>query len=142
MGKSRGVSEFRVDRRRSAEAERERETRIRPGKKEVRASERAKRDGERAVVHTRRGSVPRVARTRRSKGRRGRLHLRAGEGRHGDSPRGHNKNTEAIKKAIEDGANVNEVEAAGNTPLHNCAYIGWVEGAELLLSLGAKVNAR
>ena len=36
---------------------------------------------------------------------------------------------------------MNEVEAAGNTPLHNCAYIGWVEGAELLLSLGAKVNA-
>ena len=30
---------------------------------------------------------------------------------------------------------MNEVEAAGNTPLHNCAYIGWVEGAELLLSL-------
>ena len=37
--------------------------------------------------------------------------------------------------------NVNEVEAAGNTPLHNCAYIGWVQGAELLLSLGAKINA-
>ena len=36
---------------------------------------------------------------------------------------------------------MNEVEAAGNTPLHCCAYAGWVEGAELLLSLGAKVNA-
>lgn len=47
----------------------------------------------------------------------------------------------AIKKAIEDGNDVNEVEAAGNTPLHNCAYVGWIEGAELLLSLGAKINA-
>ena len=34
-----------------------------------------------------------------------------------------------------------EVEAAGNTPLHNAAYEGWQEGVELLLSLGAKVNA-
>ena len=36
---------------------------------------------------------------------------------------------------------MNEVEAAGNTPLHNAAYEGWLEGVELLLSLGAKVNA-
>ena len=36
---------------------------------------------------------------------------------------------------------MNEVEAAGNTPLHSAAYEGWIEGAELLLSLGAKVNA-
>ena len=41
----------------------------------------------------------------------------------------------------EESHDVNEVEAAGNTPLHCCAYAGWVEGAELLLSLGAKVNA-
>ena len=39
------------------------------------------------------------------------------------------------------GENVNEVEAAGNTPLHSAAYEGWIEGAQLLLSLGAKVNA-
>ncbi len=37
--------------------------------------------------------------------------------------------------------NVNEVEAAGNTPLHNAAYEGWTEGIELLISLGATVNA-
>ena len=39
------------------------------------------------------------------------------------------------------GENVNEVEGAGNTPLHCAAYEGWEEGVELLLSLGAKVNA-
>lgn len=37
--------------------------------------------------------------------------------------------------------NVNEVEAAGNTPLHNAAYEGWTEGIELLIGLGATVNA-
>ena len=36
---------------------------------------------------------------------------------------------------------MNEVEAAGNTALHFAAYEGWAEGIELLLSLGAKVNA-
>ena len=47
----------------------------------------------------------------------------------------------AIKAAVEAGESVNEVEAAGNTPLHSAAYEGWIEGAQLLLSLGAKVNA-
>lgn len=36
---------------------------------------------------------------------------------------------------------MNEVEAAGNTPLHCAAYEGWLEGCELLLSLGAKLDA-
>lgn len=49
--------------------------------------------------------------------------------------------TAAIVEAVEAGEDVNEVEAAGNTPLHNAAYEGWVEGCDLLLSLGAKVNA-
>jgi len=31
---------------------------------------------------------------------------------------------------------INEVEAAGNTPLHNAAYVGWLKGAELFISLG------
>ena len=52
-----------------------------------------------------------------------------------------NKDVAAIRKAVEDGHDVNEVEAAGNTPLHNCAYVGWIEGAELLINCGAKVNA-
>ena len=47
----------------------------------------------------------------------------------------------AIQKAVEAGEDVNEVEAAGNTPLHCAAYAGWEEGCEILLSLGAKVNA-
>jgi ankyrin repeat protein len=47
----------------------------------------------------------------------------------------------AIKQAVEDGNNVNEVEASGNTPMHAAAYEGWVEGGELLLSLGAKIDA-
>ena len=42
---------------------------------------------------------------------------------------------------MQSGENVNEVEAAGNTPLHAAAYEGWIEGAELLLSLGAKVSS-
>ena len=36
---------------------------------------------------------------------------------------------------------MNEVEAAGNTPLHSCCYEGWIDGAKLLLDLGAKMNA-
>lgn len=46
----------------------------------------------------------------------------------------------AIVAAVEAGEDVNEVEAAGNTPLHSAAYEGWIEGAELLISLGAKVT--
>jgi hypothetical protein len=48
---------------------------------------------------------------------------------------------EAIKKAVVDGEDVNEVEGAGNTPVHAAAYDGWIEGIELLVSLGAKLNA-
>ncbi|KAI3434403.1 hypothetical protein D9Q98_002481 [Chlorella vulgaris] len=47
----------------------------------------------------------------------------------------------ALTKAVEEGHDVNEVEAAGNTPLHFACFEGWLEGCELLLQLGAKVNA-
>ena len=47
----------------------------------------------------------------------------------------------AIVDAVDNGGSVNEVEAAGNTPLHHAAYEGWLQGAELLLSLGAHINA-
>ncbi|GFH07518.1 ANK_REP_REGION domain-containing protein [Haematococcus lacustris] len=53
----------------------------------------------------------------------------------------HNRNAEAIKACIASGDDVNEVEAAGNTPLHAAAYEGWDEGVQLLLSLGAKAGA-
>jgi hypothetical protein len=33
------------------------------------------------------------------------------------------------------------MKQAGNTPLHNAAYEGWIDGAQTLLQLGAKVNA-
>ena len=46
----------------------------------------------------------------------------------------------AIEEAVQGGENVNEVEGAGNTPLHCAAYDGWIDGAQLLLSLGAKVS--
>ena len=36
---------------------------------------------------------------------------------------------------------VNEVEAAGNTPLHSACYEGWLEGVKLLLDMGAKMDA-
>lgn len=46
----------------------------------------------------------------------------------------------AVQKAVSNGHEINEVEAAGNTPLHCAAYEGWLEGVELLLKLGAKVS--
>ena len=49
--------------------------------------------------------------------------------------------SDLIKKLIDDGDDVNEVEGAGNTPLFCAAYDGWNEGVELLCELGAKVNA-
>ena len=52
-----------------------------------------------------------------------------------------NRDADLIAKLIAEGDDVNEVEAAGNTPLHNAAYDGWCEGIELLCEHGAKLNA-
>ncbi|EFJ52355.1 hypothetical protein VOLCADRAFT_86708 [Volvox carteri f. nagariensis] len=53
-----------------------------------------------------------------------------------------NRNAALVERlVVGEGADVNEVEAAGNTPLHNAAFEGWEEGVALLLRLGAKVNA-
>lgn len=41
----------------------------------------------------------------------------------------------------EEAEDVGEVDAAGVTPLHCAAWAGWEEGVQLLLRLGAKVNA-
>jgi ankyrin repeat protein len=46
-----------------------------------------------------------------------------------------------VLRLVDAGADINEVEAAGNIPLHSAAFEGWVEGVELLLQLGAKVRA-
>ncbi|GAX85070.1 hypothetical protein CEUSTIGMA_g12490.t1 [Chlamydomonas eustigma] len=53
-----------------------------------------------------------------------------------------NQDIEAIKRLVNsEGRSINEVEAAGNTPLHNAAYEGWLKGVQELVLLGAKVNA-
>ncbi|KAF6258440.1 hypothetical protein COO60DRAFT_1639124 [Scenedesmus sp. NREL 46B-D3] len=53
----------------------------------------------------------------------------------------HNKQLDEVLRLVDAGADISEVEAAGNTPLHSAAYEGWSEGVELLLQLGAKANA-
>jgi ankyrin len=49
--------------------------------------------------------------------------------------------TEALRALIKQGANVNEAEGDGTTPLHWASYRDDVEGAGLLIRAGAKVNA-
>lgn len=52
-----------------------------------------------------------------------------------------NRDAALVRRLVEGGEDVNEVEAAGNVALHNAAWENWLEGIELLVSLGAKVNA-
>ena len=56
-----------------------------------------------------------------------------------------NRDVDTIEKLLDDDAptktDVNEVEGAGNTPLHGAAYDGWLEGIELLAKRGARLNA-
>lgn len=51
-----------------------------------------------------------------------------------------NQDEEEMRRLVSDKNSgpqaINEVEAAGNTPLHNAAYVGWCTGAELLISAG------
>ena len=44
----------------------------------------------------------------------------------------------ALRAALSAGADPNEVEAAGNTPLHSAAFEGWADGVEALLRAGAR----
>ena len=56
-----------------------------------------------------------------------------------------NRDVDTIEKLLDENAptktDVNEVEGAGNTPLHGAAYDGWLEGIELLAKRGARLNA-
>lgn len=52
-----------------------------------------------------------------------------------------NHDSEAILAALDAGDDINEVEAAGNTPLHFAAFQGWEEGVRMLLHMGAKIDA-
>ncbi|CAG9467621.1 unnamed protein product [Pedinophyceae sp. YPF-701] len=52
-----------------------------------------------------------------------------------------NKDIAGIARAIEGGENVNEVDAAGNTPLHFAAWAGDTAVAKALLDSGALINA-
>src|SRR5262245_34353280 len=47
-----------------------------------------------------------------------------------------------VKQAINEGANVNETDEDGITPLHVAAENGYVEIVELLLNYGADQNRR
>lgn len=52
-----------------------------------------------------------------------------------------NRDMDLALKLIAAGQDVNEVEGAGNTPLHFAAYEGWCQGIEMLVTKGAKINA-
>ncbi|MGO9315921.1 MAG: ankyrin repeat domain-containing protein, partial [Syntrophobacteraceae bacterium] len=48
----------------------------------------------------------------------------------------------AVRRLLEQGANVNARDENRETPLHHAAYRGKTEVAALLIQKGAKVNAR
>ncbi|CEG00515.1 Ankyrin repeat [Ostreococcus tauri] len=52
-----------------------------------------------------------------------------------------NRDEAKIRALVEAGDSVNEVDAAGSTPIMCAAYEGWVRGIDVLVELGAKVNA-
>jgi len=63
-----------------------------------------------------------------------------------DNLRGENPSIDTLSEAINDKANLNQVDQDGNTPLHLVAYIQdqtlAVQAAKILLANGAKVNTR
>ena len=50
-------------------------------------------------------------------------------------------NTDAVRKAIEDGLNVDTIGYEGRTPLHEAAFAGHKDTVAFLVSKGADVNA-
>ena len=50
--------------------------------------------------------------------------------------------TAKLKKLIQDGANVNQSDDIGYTPLHAAAENGRIENAKILLQFGANANAK
>lgn len=52
-----------------------------------------------------------------------------------------NRNAALVRELCANGEDVNEVDGAGSTPIMCAAYEGWAEGVDLLVELGAKVNA-
>jgi ankyrin repeat protein len=53
----------------------------------------------------------------------------------------YNRDAEKVKALCAKGVDVNEVDAAGVTPIMCAAYEGWAAGIDLLVELGAKVNS-
>lgn len=52
------------------------------------------------------------------------------------------KQTQSLCYLVEKGANVNERDSNGSTPLHIAAYEGKLECAKLLISLGADATIK
>jgi ankyrin repeat protein len=71
------------------------------------------------------------------------LMVAAGLGRYQDFPMNQHQNAlEAVRLAIELGADINAVGENGYTALHGAAYVGDESLIELLVSKGAKINVK
>jgi len=52
-----------------------------------------------------------------------------------------NRNEALVRELVANGDDVNEVDGVGSTPIMCAAYEGWTRGVDVLVELGAKVNA-
>jgi len=52
-----------------------------------------------------------------------------------------NRKADLLRELVANGEDINEVDGAGVTPIMCAAYEGWAEGIDVLVELGAKVNA-